>query len=310
MKERQTATLLAPALTSLQSQIERQIAGIKDFVGSLNEAIDNSTALKVYCAKIPQVDVEEVTTDIDVIAVESCDSPLTTITEIKRSFGDFHVHEGKKSKLVFRLPGVVQLPLDSSAHITEITDAINAKKMEFASLCKSSVLADRNVKELFFRELFPFLVKTQVTRKIRTVFDPHVSLLNFHWTDKPISSRITKKEVMQRISDFEMSHSGSSELSSRAQQKQVAMDMLKARMLALPDSAELRIRRPIRTQPAVTVVSSKINNFTAPLPFLLFNDNPNVKLTELGKYVAKPTSTLHEGYKCLSSNMNLFLKLK
>ncbi len=310
MNDQQASALLNPALTSLKADIERQLSGIKALVQSLNDAIDSAKVLSAYCAKLPQIDAEEAITDIDTILVETCDSPLLAVTAIKKSFSDFYVHEGKKSKLVFRLPGILQLHTDAADKILPICKDINDKKKVFGDLCKSDLLADRNLKELFFRECFPFLVKPQVTRQIRTIYDPQVSLVNFHWADKPNSSKITKEEVTQRINDFESSLCRTSELSSRAQQKQVAMDMLKARMAALPDSAQLRIRRPIRTQPAVTIISDKRSNFTAPIPFILFSDREPLKRTDLGNYTTKSTSTLHQGYQCLSSHMNLFLKLK
>ncbi|WP_105213960.1 DNA replication terminus site-binding protein [Pseudoalteromonas sp. T1lg22] len=207
----------------------------------------------------------------------------TALTQIKNSFLDFHKDGELSGKLAKRHPGIVLLPRASFATFEPYLLKINELKTEF----KQKVLTLDNNDARFdaVHSAVPGLMTLAFYRHIHfEAYSPYS--VRFTWMQKHSTKSLTRKLALTML---ERSSAYSNPRMIDQQQWQILVEQEKRKVASLAENEKLRIRRPIRVTPEVNVrfADNRRYHVSGALPFIVFDDNPEIKLGELKDYQPK-----------------------
>ncbi|QIR16555.1 DNA replication terminus site-binding protein [Shewanella aestuarii] len=306
--------------------IENAINALNVTIKTLNAHLDTLCIKSCRLYKVEEQRLDKTLNDKPFdgsCEIECCviSDDFVAFTESKKAFKDFYNHSGTTSKNTFRAAGYIQIaPADNSADsietLIQLVDDINAQKKSLATLFKANVVRvdDENYRfdrEDFFIANFPHLIKLQVTRKLRLMSDSTIRYIDFHWSSKMLSDKVTPQDMIDKIKRMLHQIGRASELSSSAELKAQALKITSQYLESLPSDTELRLRRPIPPQPAVNVlrIGNKKFNFTCPIPFILISDHTDVSGLQNYQPQQRPSRTKGR-YECVDAALNIYRLVK
>ncbi|MBS3797573.1 MULTISPECIES: DNA replication terminus site-binding protein [unclassified Pseudoalteromonas] len=202
---------------------------------------------------------------------------------IKNSFLDFHKDGELSGKLAKRHPGIILLPRASFTDLEPYLSKINELKTEF----KQKVLTLDNNDARFdaVHSAVPGLMTLAFYRHIHFESQAPYSV-RFTWMQKHSTKSLTRKLALTML---ERSSAYSNPRMIDQQQWQQLVEQEKRKVSSLGENEKLRIRRPIRVTPEVNVrfADNRRYHVSGAMPFIVFDDNPDIKLGELKNYEPK-----------------------
>ncbi|MGO1247599.1 MAG: DNA replication terminus site-binding protein [Oceanisphaera sp.] len=203
------------------------------------------------------------------------------ITGALDGFKQWFMQPNCSTKASFRLPGYLILPSQAQPQLHELIEHINHLKNQFKAQVQAA--GNRDQKFALVHDALPGLITLQVYRHL--VLLPHaVSRLGFTWANKQIIQKVDKDALIKQLSAARLSPPGLTD--AQTWQQCVEREMYDVKRV--PNTAELRLRRPVKTHPMVNVrwreeIQPRQQQVKAHLPLLLCQDEPPA-ITALESY--------------------------
>lgn len=268
------------------SSVKTQLRAIFDLTGDYLQAL-TETVKKQPIHHSRYFELPAPTTDDERQALSSI--PVTAhdgqqaLLRICNSYTDFYKQQGLSSKMARRHPGLIVLAKQSESELVPYIDKINELKMEFKKL----VLTYDNNDARFdaVHSAVPGLQTLSFYRRIHYEGNSPSSV-RFTWMKKHSTKSLSRKLALTML---ERSSAYSNPRMIDQTQWQRLVEQEKAKVASLSHNEKLRIRRPIRVTPEVNVRFSDARRYhvSGALPFIVFDDNPDLKLGELTSYTLK-----------------------
>lgn len=216
------------------------------------------------------------------------------------AWGRLSAFPGENTRLVFRLPGAIQVHSDDNDLLAGIVLQINADREEFKSLVTSAPALshpeDRH-EFLHSRSMFPGLMTLQLYRQI-PLPSLEVRSVSFCWAHKNSQKNVTRDSLLRSIAHAQQCPPKSMiDPSDWIEQLEKEKELL----ASLPADAQLQIRRPLPVQPqAWLTTAAGPKMVVASTPLLILSPN-KIAMGELSDYDAnnrraprRPKSTADE----------------
>jgi hypothetical protein len=318
--------------------VSSSIKLIESSVSHLCSLIDTAKPSTALCYSFPELSLDEEKdnrlagkSNLRPIEVTVNDNLLSAATSVKKAYKDFYSHEKTSSKSTFRLPGL--LIIDDEDHFDAILSAVNNVNIHKAEFSRLASIPDNDIsqsfsKDEYFVEQHKYLVKLQVSRRIKCFNLKADYSIGFHWADKPLSSVVRLKELIDKVRNQISVLEKGILLGSRNELKIAALNNVLERLAELPADAELRERRPIQTQPSVNIRLLKTEgvsaeqlkemrgdkefkaNSTCPIPFIVLSSKKFKLSSHLVDYTPKELNLTANGkYRSIDERMNIYQKL-
>jgi len=291
---------------------------LKTKIASFNDHLDklHVTACSVYQVEeqmLEKKDTDKLFDGSHEICIKKISDDFTALTEAKKTYRDFYNHQGTTSKNTYRVPGFVLISDTENNRndldmLVQLCNEVNDLKKVIADLFKAPVTQGDDFvfdRENFFLTYFPHLIKLQVTRNIRLIDDSDITSIDFHWSLKTLSDKTSVTAMMDKITRMCERLRKTADFSSSVDLKIKSLDVTYKLLCSMPQSTELRLRRPIPPQPAVNIRRQNASNinFTCPLPFLIIGKK--IDITELKAFKPKKAK-INSKYDVIDSSLNLF----
>ncbi|ART83868.1 DNA replication terminus site-binding protein [Oceanisphaera profunda] len=266
----------AAQLTHTFSELEQ---ALNDLTHWLSQQAENGF-VQASCFTLPAVamgDEHEPVTQIPVSRITGDDALAAALSSYQQWFIQPH-HSAKAS---FRLPGYLLLPTELKPQLQLYISQINDLKSQFKAQVQAA--GSRDQKFALVHNTLPGLITLQVYRHL--VLLPHeASRLGFTWANKQIIQKIDKDVLLAQL----MTARATPPPLTDALTWQQCVDREIYDVKRLPNSTELRLRRPVKTHPMVNVrwqeeISPRQQQVKAHLPLLLCQDEAPA-ITELADY--------------------------
>ncbi|MGL5844345.1 MAG: DNA replication terminus site-binding protein [Aeromonas hydrophila] len=264
-------------------------AALRQQMERLEQALDNLAAqleqlelLEAHVYPLPAVPQGQEHEPIEQIEVGYLGEEAALAATLS-AYRDHSARPGCSTKATHRLPGWLRFPAACAPLLRPLIDEVNECKLAFKALVQQAGGRDEKF-ELVHRAL-PGVITLQVYRKL-TWLEGELHSLGFTWADKQSISRLSREQVLEML---ERSRRYIPALSNNEEwSKMVDQEVYDIRRL--PDDAELRIRRPVKTHPMINLLwqdrEPRKQQLKASLPLLLCSDTQPA-VTHLGHYPPK-----------------------
>ncbi|KZX86471.1 hypothetical protein A3715_00040 [Oleiphilus sp. HI0009] len=266
------------------------------------QSLDQLTLVKANVFRLPRITSEEETLEQESITVEPELHTATAYDLAKRSYSNTSVQPPYSGRVVFRLPGFIQLTgppeLQEKARLDIVS--VNAIKDEIRAFISS--IPTRDLRFDIVHSALPSVVTLQLTRKILLINEPLLSV-TYSWG---VKSSIKTLSVNEAIDLIERSRFHTRDVDSALTWSQMC-DKNISLLNTLPKNEVLRQRRSLRVQPMQNLrftekVPKIINKNTsseevvmvhkkkrvdASLPIIVLGDNLPVSSTQLKNFDAQ-----------------------
>lgn len=233
---------------------------------------------------LPAVDPDAETRDCQFISVTTNSGEEARLSALK-TWGHLYASEGENTRLVFRLPGAVQLASPDADIIAALVDQINEERALFKDLITGKDNPFKNSEErhefIHQRGLFPMLITLHLYRQIHLA-KADLKSISFCWANKPAMKNTNKDEVMKSLTNAQ-NHPPRYVIDSANWVDQIEQEKLI--IGALPATAKLQFRRPLPTSPQAWLVDVDKNRrmIVASTPILILSEN-KIKIGNLSSY--------------------------
>lgn len=185
---------LAQQLHMIMDAHQQKLTMLEEFL-----LADGYCQAKVF--HLPEIDREADTRVCDYIPV------TTSIGEdafraALHAWGHIFASPGENTRLVYRLPGAIQVDSQDPDLIQRLVESINADRSMFRELITSSEAikhSEARFEFLHAPHMFPMLITLQMYRQIPASFDPTMSSVSFCWTNKIISQKTTREKILKSL---------------------------------------------------------------------------------------------------------------
>ncbi len=211
---------------------------------------------------------------------------------IKGAYLDFLRDKDQSGRLAKRHPGIVCLPKRYFVNFEPYLLKINQLKTEFKDLVLT--LDNNDARFDAVHSAVPGLMTLSFYRQIHyQANDPYS--IRFTWMTKHSTKSLTRKLALTML---ERSSAYSNPRMIDQSHWQQLVEQEKRKVASLSENEKLRIRRPIRVTPEVNIrfADNRRYHVSGALPFLVFDDNPELKIGHLSNYHPKsdPRKQEHE----------------
>lgn len=288
------------------ASLRQQMDIIDSHLTRLVSAIQSTPNVRGYVYELPPVLQGEEEVEVNHIPV----APHTDQEAISLALAAFRRHtfiEGHSSKATYRLPGVVILPASCTSSLRPLVDEINRCKQEFKELVLN--LGGRDEKFELVHTALPGVVTLQIYRQI-TILSGELQSVGFTWVDKQAITKVDKSKVismLERSKNYVPGPFVEDEWLNMVERE--ICDIKR-----LPASAELRIRRPIKTHPMANLRwhdrVPRTQQVKASLPLLICTDS-TYKVHALEDYVLRergPRADRHSGDELIIERLHLYVR--
>lgn len=193
------------------------------------------------------------------------------------AFSDLHIKSPFSQKSARRYVGVIHLrpSQQHSAEIVQLVHRINAHKAEIEAL----VINENTTRQARFNAVHdncPGVMTIHLYRKIHCLEEAMVKSVRFSWQRKDSLHRPDKAALLAQIN---------TELERGNPDSILPLTQLLRKVSSTPEAA-LRIRRPVKVQPAANIVTNAgLKTVTAPLPIIVVQ-NEELKSEQIAAFVA------------------------
>ncbi|MFT5806731.1 MAG: DNA replication terminus site-binding protein [Moritella dasanensis] len=177
------------------------------------------------------------------------------------AYNDLHIKSPFSQKSARRYVGVIHLrpAQQHCAEIVQLVHRINANKAEIEAL----VINENTTRQARFSAVHdncPGVMTVHLYRKIHCFEEAMVKSVRFSWQRKDALHQPDKTTLMAQIN---------TELERGSPDNSLPLIQLLRKVSSTPEAA-LRIRRPVKVQPAANIVTSTgLKTVTAPLPIIV-----------------------------------------
>ena len=233
---------------------------------------------------LPPIDPDAETRDCQFISVTTDRGEEARLAALK-AWGHLYASEGENTRLVFRLPGAVQLASPDADIIAALVDQINEERTLFKNLITGKENPFKNSEErhefIHQRGLFPMLITLHMYRKIPFASN-ELSSISFCWANKH-AMKNTDKTIQIKALTKAQSHPPKHFIDPSNWIAQLENE--KAILDALPADTKLQLRRPLPVQPQAWLVDVEKNRrmIVASTPILILSER-NIRIGELASY--------------------------
>ncbi|MGU5677901.1 DNA replication terminus site-binding protein [Aeromonas hydrophila] len=183
---------LAAQLRTLEQRQHQLLAMLRDFIDD-SEFIQGSTF-----ALPPHDPKQETRYDTPSIPVTPAHG-LEALYAAHHAWGHLYADAGENTRLVYRLPGAIQIHSRHNEELVGIIDAINADRKTFRDLVTNSgtIIGGPNTRWEFLHSkgMFEGLITLQFYRQITVAGDTARSI-SFCWAHKNTMQRMTKQQII------------------------------------------------------------------------------------------------------------------
>lgn len=271
---------LAAQLRAIMHRQHQLLAMLRDY-------LHDNDLIQAHTFAMPPFDQQtETRADIQAIPITHSAGRPAMQAAIE-AWGHLFAGTDENTRLVYRLPGVLQIHSRFTEEITGIVTAINADRQRFRQLVTQSgpLLGSHNVRYEFLRSpsMFPRLITLQLYRQI-TLADHTLRTVSFCWAHKHTMQRTSKTQMMEMLQSSQ--DAPPHHVIDAAQwREQIADEMVL--LSQLPNDARLVIRRPQPVQPQAWMVNDAHQRRmqVASTPILILGERP-AKIGRLKDYDA------------------------
>ncbi|QUM80610.1 DNA replication protein [Moritella sp. 5] len=193
------------------------------------------------------------------------------------AFKDIHIKHPFSQKSARRYVGIIHLhpDHDNTEKIVTQINAINTIKAKI----EHAVVSENDTRQARFSAIHdncPGVMTVHLYRKIHCVDDELVKSVRFSWQRKDSLHQPDKIKLLAQITI---------EQERATLDNQLALAQLYQKIATTPEHA-LRIRRPVKVQPAANIVKvTGLKTVTAPLPIIVVQKEP-LETNEVADFVA------------------------
>lgn len=254
-------------------------ATLRDSMDTLTHAIDNvieyiKSIPNPYALafQLPDTKPHEEHDPIEQIPV----TPITgsdALSLVCDAFKQFYARTDISSKATYRLPGVIVLPTTHAPEISRLVALVNQEKTTFQEHVQK--LGDRDTKFEIVHQALPGLITLQVYRKLTLILEPLKSL-GFTWANKQSIVKLKRDTALEILEKSKKNPP----LTTPCEQWEIQVDREINSILTLPQSAQLRQKRPVKTHPILNVRTQEAiqQQYKASLPVIICQDTlPRIK---------------------------------
>ncbi len=293
--------LMTDADLKIKLELSNQMEIINELLNELSDSIGTSDLIAAEVFKLPPVPKTIEHVNVTEIPVETLKDEIAFYEGI-RSYRKLYGDEGISTKVAYRLPGYIQIR-DPNRNIIKIIGLINKHK----ALFKSEVQKIDGPKKRhdLVHSLFPGLITKQLYRNLYVV--ENISYMGFFWTNKFVTYKTTKDEVIAMIKK-QIPHPPKG---SNPKEWESILSGEVTDIQRLPAGSELRIKRPARVSAAVNTDCEVMPQLSAHLPIIIVQNRP-VSISPLMDYNASLRRCVRSdskiGGKPIIKRLHLYLK--
>ncbi|MBO1519498.1 DNA replication terminus site-binding protein [Oceanisphaera pacifica] len=266
----------AARLTQTFSELEAAMAALTQLINETGQ----TQSIQAACFTLPAVASGDEHETVSHIPVNSLDGD-PAIAAALSGFKQWFMQPNCSTKASFRLPGYLILPSTVKPQLHQLIEHINQLKSQFKAQVQEA--GNRDQKFALVHDTLPGLITLQVYRHL--VLLPHaVSRLGFTWANKQIIQKVDKDALIKQLTDARLSPPALVDAQTWLQSVEREIYDVKR----VSNTAELRLRRPVKTHPMVNVrwreeIHPRQQQVKAHLPLLLCQDEPPA-ITALESY--------------------------
>lgn len=228
------------------------------------------------------------------ILVKQISAHQSALSLACQTYNHFWVHENPNvsTRHPHRLPGVLILEeTTKKSQLLEIVAEVNRLK-ELFEMHTLDIPAELRFSTL--HDMLPGLMTLHVYRKIFISDDIFYSI-RFFWANKQYIQKVTKNELIAKLQKSKVNPGRQFLDKKDLDAWQDAVEQELDIVMNVAESAELRIRRPIKVQPMARLTQKKLYNdektyvkqVANPIPIILFNQNNSLRVGSLADYNAE-----------------------
>lgn len=268
-------------------------------LGELRERVAQQPLLIARVFSLPPVEKgheHDPITEISVtqhLGQTACDMALDHFCRL------FMQHQSEKlsTKSAVRLPGAICIEADESraSALSCLVEQINQHKARLEQLITVDSGLPAEARFEFVHQHLRGLITLNAYRSITLLDAPDT--LRFGWANKHVIKNVKRAEVIEQLEKSLKANRAQAPW-SREQWAEKVQDELE-RVRALPDSARLKIKRPVKVQPVARVWRAdekKQTQLACPSPILILcRDRTRVPV--LGELLNYQADNIHHRYK-------------
>ncbi|MFY8274871.1 DNA replication terminus site-binding protein [Pseudoalteromonas sp. SSDWG2] len=278
-------------MSNLKTNLRATFDLAQEYLEGLCKLLDIWQPRQTHYFELPTPLSHEETKTKEHIEVKHHENDIA-LTHIKSAFTDFFKVGDQSGKVMKRHPGVVWLPKEAFVQFEPYLLKINELKSQF----KNTVLSLDNSDARFdlVHSAVPGLITLAFYRQLHFEANNPYSI-RYTWMTKHSTKSLTRKLALTML-ERSSAYSNPRMIDQTSWQQLVEQE--KRKVASLSENEMLRIRRPIKVTPEVNVrfADNRRYHVSGALPFLVFDDNPDLKLGLLANYQPKddPRKQEHE----------------
>lgn len=208
-----------------------------------------------------------------------------------------HQSENISTKAAIRLPGALCFAPGNqqTATFRQIVSAINIQKARLEQIITVESGLKSEARFDFVHTHLRGLLTLNAYRAITLLEAPDT--VRFGWANKSIIKNITKEEILTQLDKSLTAGRARAPWSKEQWAEKITQE--KAALLSLPNSAKLKIKRPVKVQPIARIWYKKIQQqqqLACPSPLLILCADPG-QLPQLGKLLDYDAEHITHRYK-------------
>lgn len=242
----------------------------------LKKLLGNTQPVQALVSRIPAVLKGQEQAIINEIIPELT-TDMLAMKLAAEAFKDIHIKHPFSQKSARRYVGIIHLhpDHDNTEKIVTQINAINTIKAKI----EHAVVSENDTRQARFSAIHdncPGVMTVHLYRKIHCLDDELVKSVRFSWQRKDSLHQPDKIKLLAQITI---------EQERATLDNQLALAQLYQKIATTPEHA-LRIRRPVKVQPAANIVKvTGLKTVTAPLPIIVVQKEP-LETNEVADFVA------------------------
>ena len=258
---------------SVVQKIKQEYFHLLDHVDSLVSCLHSQKSLRAIVFTLPVGQSQDVGLGHINIKPQRVEG-RQAIEQALMHYSDFRIHQNQAGVMAKRLPGALWVKTNNECEITDRIRIINQKKDEFMQLVQSiSPYPDQQFEAM--KDAVPMIIRKAVGRHIPCYNTGALERIRFSMSKRVSMSKTQPRsywlEKLEKSRNYVMRQADSESWAKQIDIEQKALS-------SLPESALLRVERPIRKVPIANIYTTNSTKTTlvAHSPIILFDDDVSI----------------------------------